>query len=370
MFTFTGIPEAINPAPFRAEILDSPQDSEDFNDRKAERMTIKIEPHPEYPNGGWAVMSVDGAAGAGSLLSIYDPSREKWLGPDGWQSAETPIVPHAAGQDAGGSARLVLGPKIVDEIQPNAALEIRYGEAKELLAWPDTIRQSPATADNDRGGIDVAGPDATPPEPKPPMPKPPAKPQIPEEPVFDPDAPRVYEPPLDGYPPQRHGNHPYPAPTLGIFSILLLILIALAIWFLFVRDSGPDESAGDDTPALSCDDDGFASRAGETIDDQVAALESCGDEVSGESRLRVLEAGARAENARALLLLGELYDPGVETAGQPVFSRSDPAIAAEYYFRALDAGSIEAAGRLEAVCGILDPNDPLQEFNRSQYCGE
>ena len=202
------------------------------------------------------------------------------------------------------------------------------------------------------------------------MPKPPAKPQIPEEPVFDPDEPLVDEPPLDGYPPQRYGNHPYPAPTLGIFSILLLILIALAIWFLFVRDSGPDESVGDEPPSPACDEAGFASRAGEAIEDQLAALESCGEEVSAASRLIVLEAGARAEDGRALLLLGELYDPGVDTAGQPVFSRSDPAIAAEYYFRALAAGSIEAAGRLEAVCGILDPNDPLQEFNRSQYCGE
>lgn len=333
-------------------------------------MTIKIEPHPEYPNGGWAVMSVGAAAGAGSLLSIYDPSREKWLGPDGWQSAETPIVPHAAGQDADGCARLVLGPKIVDEIQPNAALEIGYGETRERLAWPDTIRQSPAKAENDRGGIDVAGPAATPPEPKPPRPKSPIEPENPGEPDAGRFEPFDEEPLRNGYGPRRRAKRPSPPPSLGIFPILLLILIALAIWYLFIRDSGPDESAGDDPPAPACDEAGFASRAGESIEDQLAALESCGEEVSAASRLMVLEAGARAEDGRALLLLGELYDPGVETAGQPVFSRSDPAIAAEYYFRALAAGLIEAAGRLEAVCGILDPNDPLQEFNRSQYCGE
>ena len=332
-------------------------------------MTIKIEPHPEYPNGGWAVMSVGAAAGAGSLLSIYDPSREKWLGPDGWQSAETPIVPYST-QDADGSARLVLGPKIVDEIQPNAVLDIRYGEARMRLAWPETIRQSPATAENDRGGIDVAGPAATPTETKPPRPKQLVEPENPDEPDSGLFEPFDDEPIRNGHVSRRRAKRLSPQTSLGIFPILLLILIALAIWFLFIRDTGPNESAGDDPPAPACDEAGFASRAGEAIEDQLAALESCGEEVSAASRLIVLEAGTRAENGRALLLLGELYDPGVETAGQPVFSRSDPAIAAEYYFRALAAGSIEAAGRLEAVCGILDPNDPLQEFNRSQYCGE
>lgn len=348
---------------------DSPQDSEDFDDRKAGRMTIKIEPHPEYPNGGWAVMCVDGAAGAGSLLSIYDPSREKWLGPDGWQNAETPIKPYDSGQNADGSARLVLGPKIVDEIQPNAALDIRYGEARMRLAWPETIRQSPTKA-TEGGGIQVKRPSITGAEQKPPRPKQPVEPENPDEPDSGLFEPFDDEPLRNDYGSRGRANRLSPSLSLGIFPILLLILIALAIWYLFIHDTGPDESAGDDPPALACDEAGFASRAGEAIEDQLAALESCGEEVSAASRLIVLEAGARAEDGRALLLLGELYDPGVETAGQPVFSRSDPAIAAEYYFRALAAGSIEAAGRLEAVCGILDPNDPLQEFNRSQYCGE
>lgn len=348
---------------------DSPQDSEDFDDRKAGRMTIKIKPHPEYPNGGWAVMSVDGASGAGSLLSIYDPSREKWLGPEGWQNAETPIKPYDSVQNTDGSARLVLGPKIVDEIQPNAALDILYGEARIRLAWPDTIRQSPTKA-TDGGGIQVKRPPITGTEQKLPRPKQPVEPENPDESDTGLFEPFDDEPLRNDYGSRGRAKRLSLSPPLGIFFILLLILIALAIWFFFVRDSGPEENVTDEPPAPACDEVGIASRAGDPMDEQLDALEKCGEEVSAASRLIVLEAGARAEDGRALLLLGELYDPGVETAGQPVFSRSDPAIAADYYFRALAAGSIEAVGRLEAVCGILDPNDPLQEFNRSQYCGE
>ena len=333
-------------------------------------MTIKIEPHPDYPNGGWAVMNVDGAAGDGSHLSIYDPTQERWLGPEGWQSGETTLVPNALEKMPDGRSRLALGPKIVDEIRPNAALVIGYGEARKRLAWPDTIRQSPAKAREDDGGIDVRSPAPAPPEPEPPKPNPHDTPRHPDESEFDSSDPFGDDPPSNGYRPQRRRNHPYPVPSLEVFSILLLLLIALAIWFLFIRDSDPEETADDEPPALACDEAGFASRTEDAFDAQLAALDSCGDEVSGASRLRVLEIGARAEDGRALLLLGELYDPGVETAGQPVFSSGDPAIAAEYYSRALAAGSAEAASRLEAVCGILDPNDPLQEFNRSQYCRE
>ncbi|MGB0498440.1 MAG: hypothetical protein ACPGID_08880 [Rubricella sp.] len=311
-------------------------------------MSIRIEPDPSRPDGGRAILTADASAGTEGYLSFFDLTAERWLGPDGWQSAEVKLGPFTGEPDGAGGVRLTLGPKIVDEIEAYTALDVAFGSARARISWPDTILPSPPGASG--GGLVVerktAPKVAPPPLPKPPAPDP--------EPVVEEPAPAEGDAEED------------PKSRLPVFLALLAVLLAVGgavAWFL-MSDTGGEERVVD------CSEAGFAARAGEAFADQYEALTACGGDVTGPDLLRILETGAREEDGRALLRLGELYDPAMEADGPLVFSSRDPVLAAEYYNRAVAAGSAEAGERLDAICAVLDPGDAMQEFALSRYCGE
>jgi hypothetical protein len=87
------------------------------------------------------------------------------------------------------------------------------------------------------------------------------------------------------------------------------------------------------------------------------AIRACGDALSPDTVLTIVEDAASAGDKDALLLFGTLYDGAtVDARIETVIGLSftdNPALAAEYYARADEAGSTEAETRLRSVCAFL-----------------
>ena len=104
-----------------------------------------------------------------------------------------------------------------------------------------------------------------------------------------------------------------------------------------------------------------------------AAIRACGRDVSADTALRLVEEGAAANDPGALLLFGTLYDadqldPRIENLIGLTLD-DDPARAAEYYARAVKAGSVEAQARLSAICVRLSGSQTtLAKGAYDDYC--
>ena len=82
---------------------------------------------------------------------------------------------------------------------------------------------------------------------------------------------------------------------------------------------------------------------------------------------------AAANDPAALALFGALYDNGVTDAAIEdqigLTFTDDPARAADYYARAIAAGSQDAPPRLQAVCRrLLLKTDTLSQSAREDHC--
>lgn len=112
--------------------------------------------------------------------------------------------------------------------------------------------------------------------------------------------------------------------------------------------------------------EGFAALAGQ--------LRACAGSLSADDALGYVEAAANRGDAAALTLFGRLYDgsetdAALETRMGLTFGDADPR-AAEYYARAVAAGSDEAAGLLAAVCARLSgASDTLARSAAEDHCG-
>lgn len=344
-------------------------------------MSISIRPDPACPHGGRALMSVAAAPGTELRLSIHDLGSERWLGEDGWQNSECELGPYSVGPDG----HIDLGPNIVDEMEAYMPLEIRVAGESARLSWPEAVLPSPTEARKD-GGLTVIGTEpyggsagtgvlseeiatsAVPEEPEP------------HEPPEDCELPNIdRQVEFDVVDDEQGANSSNRVLWFVVLGVLLAALAA-ALYFGFWKDeaepaagaapSVAPESESPDGDQADCSGAAFDAIGEMPIPEQMDFARACGGQAAPEDLLRVLEAGVGAELPEALIVMGELYDPGVSASGPLVLTRKDPAIAAEYYSRARAAGDPDVDGRLRSVCSLLDPAGLLHADVIETYCPE
>lgn len=318
-------------------------------------------------------MHLASQSGTAVTVAIRDLSSDEWLSADGWQPAQTTLGVF----DVSPSGDILFGPAIVDRIEPYAALEVIVDGHKTRLTWPDTIASSPAGLQS--GGLQVTrrreksaleGTSAK--LVVSPSPEPEPKPEQVEQFSAGPQEP---EPELE-----KTGRAPRRLPFV-ILGLLGLAAVTALLAYLFLLpmphpaatdtdtdtvaalpDSGAEENATD------CSSEGFAARATLDYAEQLAVAVECDAATSPEDLLRILEAGVVANQPDALLRMAQLYDPMFTEDALIELSSRDPAIAAEYYARAVAAGSTETGTALSKVCALLEPENLLHETVRAQYC--
>ncbi len=159
-------------------------------------------------------------------------------------------------------------------------------------------------------------------------------------------------------------------------SALLLAALAVGGWFLLRNaepepvppveapapvvappDPAPAAPAPAPEPAPACDAAALAALADQPFPAIASALAACGQAVTPDAALSLVDAAAARGDGGALLLLGQLYDgestePEFETRIGLGFG-DNPAQAADYYARAKAAGATGAAALLAPVCERL-----------------
>ncbi len=323
-------------------------------------MSLAIHPDPQQPAGGYAFLELPaGSLPEGSVtVAVFDAYGERWLAPvpgqgrrieigdAAWQPDRAAFGPYEVHRHDGADW-VRIGPEIVNRLDEYMPLRIEVGGRSFDAAWPDDVppragaavlgglrpvarkRDEPAAAQpvgrraEDPGDGRAEDPERPPPEPKTPVPE---------------------------TPETRKGSLIWP------LAVLLSGLLALAAWYVWpVSDPVPerlgDEAAGDrcGLAALSAVPGGFGATA--------EAIRACGADVSPDIALSLVEDAAARGDGDALLLFGTLYDgtrldPRIETLVGLTFD-DDPAKAAEYYARAVQAGAAQAQTHLAEVCEIL-----------------
>lgn len=298
-------------------------------------------------------MRLEGQHGPTVTVAIRNLSSEEWLSADGWQPAQTTL----GGFDVSTSGDILLGPAIVDQIEPYAALEVTVDGKKTRLTWPDTIAASPA-------GLQSGGLQVTRPREKSPLEGTSAKPVVAPspEPVMEfPAAPEA-EPKETSGAPRR-----LPFFVLGLLGLATIVAFLAYLFYVPTPDPAAPDMVAEEA-ATDCSPVGFAARAALGYTEQMAVAVECSASTAPDDLLRILEAGVREDQPDALLRMAQLYDPTVAEYGGLSLSSRDPAIAAEYYARAAAAGSTDTGSALSEVCALLDVENLLHEAVRAQYC--
>jgi hypothetical protein len=316
-------------------------------------MKLTIHPDPQEPAGGFAFLELPGGTLGNEpvQVAVMEVYGSRWLGPSeepgdkvavgnaNWQGERFDFGPYAV-HDHDGADWVRIGPEIVNKIDEYTPLRLTVGGQLGDATWPDdvppragaavlgglqpTARAAPQQADAELVGV--------PPEPEP-APEPP-------EVTPEPDPPAT---------PKKR----------SLWWLLLILALAaggVAIWYFYLRED--TAVASGDTPVPS---EETCTRAALVALDGFEATElairACGDALSADTVLKIIEDAARADDPGALLLFGTLYDGAeldarIETLIGLSFDH-DAAKAAEYYARARAAGSDEARDRLAATCAQL-----------------
>jgi hypothetical protein len=334
-------------------------------------MTLTVHPDPKERAGGYAFLHLP----AGSLpdgattVAVFDAYTERWLAPSdapgaqigigdaNWQSEKVDFGPYDV-KRGDGEDRVRIGPEIVNKLQEYTPLRLIVGDQGFDIGWPDTVPpragaavlgglQAVARERKSAGDARLVGKVSTEPEPDAPSPAP-----MPEDkPSGDADT--------------RQGSLIVPV-LIGI----LALLAGLAAWIFWPdnterTEENPSQNNPCDLSALEAITGGFGNKE--------QAIRTCGADVSPDTVLRLVEDAAAGQDGAALLLFGALYDADVqhdpiETVIGLRFD-DDPAQAAEYYFRAVQAGSGEAKDRLAQTCGRLAGSDAtLDKGAYNDFC--
>ena len=357
-------------------------------------MTLTVHPDLQEPAGGFAFLELPKGALPDTrvMVAVMETYGERWLarseaegeriaaGDPHWQSERHEFGPYEVHRHDGADW-VRIGPEIVNKIEEYTPLRITVGALTRDLAWPDDV--PPRAGAAVLGGIRTvarrpAGDDDPQPVGTPQMAEPEL--EVPED-TPEPDAPG--------------GDIAQPARRASLMIPLLLVvalLIALAAaWYWF---GGPDEAAPAREPAREpasepaagrdpgsvvpvASDEGCTLTALAALPGGYGAIETairaCGRNVSADTALRLIEEGAAVDDPGALLLFGTLYDadqldPRIENLIGLTLD-DDPARAAEYYARAVRAGSLEAQARLSAICATLSGADStLAKGAYDDYC--
>ena len=258
--------------------------------------------------------------------------------------------------------RSELGPDVVDRVPEDSYLEFHLGSESGWAIWPDSIHCSPSAAGS--GTIETGD---HPPEPAlvgdrrnfgHPAPPPPPEP---EATAFPEEEPVDVEPGPDEPAARRKSS-----PVLWILVLLLLVAVALGVYFLVKSEDEAGEPE-QPVPSTDCSDAGFTGRLNETSEAQFSTFVECGGEVSEAMAYRVLDRLVATGFGPALFMYGQMYDAAA-TADLPYKFNPNPAIAAEYYARALAAGHAEADEALRRTCSGLSLDDELHAMAHETHC--
>ena len=329
-------------------------------------MVISISPDPAHPRGGYAAVTlpVGDAVDDAVQVIVFDNYSERYLGDAGWQATKVMFGPYAV-ERTDGIARVVIGPEIVNQIEEYANIKLTVQGISQDISWPDDIVPAPGAARI--GGIMSATAKPVPAETAPVVPLPGAEPRTASGPLE-----------TDTLTP---APEPLPVPSKGSMGTVLTTAAvialggaALAYWFIFMQDE-PEPVSPAVSPAAVVSDPCSADRLGalEDFAAQASALRECGANASADAALGLVERAAAQNDADALLLFGTVYDgavsDGVIEEGIGLTFGDVPATAAEYYARAVAAGSEAAAGNLEALCArMTDMTDTLTRGAAADYC--
>lgn len=351
-------------------------------------MSLQVKPDPKRSSGGYAILQ--GPLSGGDVwVVVFNVFSERYLGQHGWQSAKVEFGPYAV-DESDGVPCIVIGPEIVNHLEEYSDLRFQIGALTAEVNWPDTISQRPGAAmigairpmevksvPSDLSRRVVSMPeDVAPLAPEAPVAVEPS--EVEATPTLQADQIVATEV-------RRRGRHW----LLWLSLLLILIGLAAAAWSFWLQPlpAGIDEQVAampaaveqhDDPiePAAepdTCSDTALRAKAGQSFSELVAAFQNCGDAVSPNLALSLIESAAEQSDPAALSLFGALYDGEVtvatieDTVGL-TFTDS-PAQAAEYYARAVDSGDAEAVERLARVCARLMPlTDTISQNAHQEYC--
>lgn len=359
-------------------------------------MTLTIRPDPARPAGGHAILRFDTAAGvpAEVTVAVLETFGGRWLAPSAadaggrigigdanWQAARHDFGPYPV-QAAGGGADIAIGPEIVNKIDGYTLVRIVAGPLEGQASWPDDV--IPLAGATGRVGLQVLRKAAVA-EAEPALMRREAVPDpAPATPLPDPEATVILPRPVRQDPAPAPRPERRRGPLLAGLAVLVLLLAGAAGWFLTRPDPVPPpapvavlpppvpeapepEQAGDD----GCSVAALTALAGFAA--QRDAVAACGDGVSGDALLGLIETAAAGGDAAALLLFGTLYDAAVTDAVAEArlgLTFGDiPAQAAEYYARAAASGAAEARPLLAATCARLaTATDTLSKGAHDDFC--
>lgn len=324
-------------------------------------MSLSIHPDPQEPAGGYAFLELpDGSLGKAPVhVAVMEVYGSRWLGPTAngakvaigetnWQGERHDFGPYEV-HAHDGVDWVRIGPEIVNKIEEYTPLRVCVAGQEWDVTWPDDVppragaavlgglQSTARTAPQDTGEALVGKP----PEPKPdpePMPDPAPKPPEPQQ------ADSVED-------------HPDPRTRRYIWQPLVLLLIMTVLSVVgFVWMSDKDPPSVFEKPCSRA-----ALRALDGFGEAEKAIRACGDALSADTVLKIVEDAARKDDPDALLLFGTLYDGSeVDERIENVIGLSfdhDAATAAEYYARAAGAGSELGAVRLQVTCAQLAGSD-------------
>jgi hypothetical protein len=316
-------------------------------------------------------------SGETTEVAVYDNFSERFLGEAGWQATKVLFGPYEVRRE-GGAARVVIGPEIVNQIEEYANVKLMVGPLEQDIGWPDDVVPAPGAAKiggimgtalkekTAKGTLTAKIPEAAPaPEPEPAA------------------APKAPSPPPQA-PVEKETAAVKPGGKAGLVAglvALALIAVGVAYWMMN-RESAPEPAPVAvvepplPVPPLEtnpCSLDALSALAGFAA--QAEALASCAGEASADDALGLVERAAAADDPQALLLFGTVYD-GAASAG-PIeeiigLTFGDvPATAAEYYARAVAAGSEEARVQLDALCERMAAmTDTLARGAVADFCND
>ena len=320
-------------------------------------MSLTIHPDPQEPAGGFAFLELPGGTlGEGPVnVAVMEVYGSRWLGPTGeaddkvtigeahWQGERHDFGPYPVHQHDGADW-VRIGPEIVNKIDEYTSLRISVGGQVGDVTWPDDVppragaavlgglQPTARTTPQDDGAALVGKP--TDPAPAPdPVPKPP-------------ETPEAGEPESQRAPKMRALWQP-------LILVLLMCAVSAALWAMITRDDSPVVTEDTCTlPALMALDGFVATQK---------AIRACGDALSPDTVLKIVEGNAAQDDPDALLLFGTLYDGSerdekIEGVIGLTFDH-DAVSATEYYARAAQAGSDEARIRLGVTCAQLAGSD-------------
>lgn len=336
-------------------------------------MTLRIVPDPARAHGGYARLILPAAAlpDAEVTVSVLNAYNKKFLGADGFQAEPAAFGPYRVERD-GGDALVTIGPEIVNQIEEYSSLRITVGGHSESVSWPDSV--APAFGAAKIGGVTVPGgaPATAASNLVGRMPEP----QQPEHAArFEPVAETA---PQQGADPGAGAAVPPPASRRPLYAVAALAVVGLGLGALYGLGMFDAEPIAPPPPPLpiasgSCDAAALGGLRGQPFPEVERRLRDCGADADPDAALALLEDGAAASDPTALLIFGKMYDEAVreaefETAMGLSFADT-PASAAEYYAKAGDAGSVEAAGLLIGACARLGEADDTRSRSAHQdYC--